>query len=271
MGHRPSIRGPKSVIDETETSQFDGSKRPSAHEHGLGDESSNEGHHYSIDNDDSISDNNGPATPGGTRRSPSLSTPISDHNNDDLNRRARSPSLGTPLRHRAGGLGESEDDFALDIDFGAADYQDGNMRSGSEDAQSLGGDIGEDGLAWDPHSMSFGTNKRHDTTSTSMVSRGAYRASISKIKGRDARSRDRLSSLGIAYKTLTPAFIKQTTRRLMKQHGATSSTVSADAVQALTDASDVFFQQSGADLGAYSQHAGRKTINEADVHLLMKR
>ncbi|KAK9321129.1 centromere kinetochore component CENP-T-domain-containing protein [Lipomyces orientalis] len=47
--------------------------------------------------------------------------------------------------------------------------------------------------------------------------------------------------------------------------------VSTEALQTVTDASDMFVKQTSSDLAKYAQHANRKTIDESDVLMLMKR
>ncbi|RAL67800.1 hypothetical protein DID88_008527 [Monilinia fructigena] len=47
--------------------------------------------------------------------------------------------------------------------------------------------------------------------------------------------------------------------------------LSRDALDAVMQATDWFFEQISDDLGTYSEHAGRKTIDESDVLMLMRR
>lgn len=39
----------------------------------------------------------------------------------------------------------------------------------------------------------------------------------------------------------------------------------------ITTRSHLFFEQASNDLAAYAEHAGRRTVDETDVELLMKR
>jgi histone H3/H4 len=57
----------------------------------------------------------------------------------------------------------------------------------------------------------------------------------------------------------------------LKTSGNGNVKLNKDTLEAIMQASDWFFEQVGDDLGAYAQHAGRKTIDENDVVTLMKR
>ncbi|KAK7207603.1 centromere kinetochore component CENP-T-domain-containing protein [Myxozyma melibiosi] len=62
-------------------------------------------------------------------------------------------------------------------------------------------------------------------------------------------------------------------RRLVKDLAKSLSSLptSVDGMNAIMAASEVYFKQVSEDLTAYAQHASRKTIDEADVVLLLKR
>ncbi|UKZ74177.1 hypothetical protein TrVFT333_001836 [Trichoderma virens FT-333] len=90
-------------------------------------------------------------------------------------------------------------------------------------------------------------------------------------KKRAKTSKTRVSKHNIEYPQLPPAFIRQVTNSAMQSAGLTNQRVAADTMSALTQASDWFFQQLGDDLGAYANHAGRRTIEERDVIALMNR
>ncbi|KAK9244911.1 centromere kinetochore component CENP-T-domain-containing protein [Lipomyces tetrasporus] len=70
-------------------------------------------------------------------------------------------------------------------------------------------------------------------------------------------------------KKLEQALPKKLIKDLIKN--LSSLPVSTEALQTVTDASDMFFKQAGSDLAKYAQHANRKTIDESDVLMLMKR
>ncbi|KAK9377323.1 centromere kinetochore component CENP-T-domain-containing protein [Lipomyces chichibuensis] len=68
---------------------------------------------------------------------------------------------------------------------------------------------------------------------------------------------------------LEPALPKKLIKDLAKNFS--SIPLSADACHALADATDLFFKQASSDLATYARHANRKTIDESDVLLLLKR
>ena len=80
-----------------------------------------------------------------------------------------------------------------------------------------------------------------------------------------------LSRHGIRYPSLPAAVIKRLVTIFAKQGGVANAKPSPEVLAQVTRASDMFFQQMGDDLGAYAEHAGRKTIDESDVITLMKR
>lgn len=84
-------------------------------------------------------------------------------------------------------------------------------------------------------------------------------------------SKTRISTHNIEYPQLPPAFVRQVTQAAIQTTGLINQRIPADTLGALTQASDWYFQQLGDDLGAYANHAGRRTIEERDVITLMNR
>lgn len=84
-------------------------------------------------------------------------------------------------------------------------------------------------------------------------------------------SKTRISKHNIEYPQLPPAFVRQVTQAAIQTTGLINQRIPADTLGALTQASDWYFQQLGDDLGAYANHAGRRTIEERDVITLMNR
>lgn len=73
---------------------------------------------------------------------------------------------------------------------------------------------------------------------------------------------------GIAYPSLPAGVVK----RLAQRFAGRTSKIGPDALAAVAQASDWFFEQLGEDLRAYANHArGRTTINESDMLTLMRR
>lgn len=96
-------------------------------------------------------------------------------------------------------------------------------------------------------------------------------------RSRDANSQKRVkkkgknvSKYGIEYPSLPPAVVKRLATTFAKMSGAKGK-ISPDALKAIMQASDWFFEQLGEDLQAYAKHAHRKTIDESDMLTLMRR
>lgn len=91
-------------------------------------------------------------------------------------------------------------------------------------------------------------------------------------RGLKARKKQkRISQHGIEYPPLPPAFVKRVAQTALQSSGLSNQRLSAETLDALIQASEWFFEQLGDDLGAYADHAKRKTIEESDVFTLMKR
>lgn len=87
---------------------------------------------------------------------------------------------------------------------------------------------------------------------------------------RSAAKELRVSKHGIEYPSLPTNLVKALAQSFTRQYSG-SSKLPKDAVLAIQQASDWFFEQAAEDLAAYAEHAGRKTIDEADAVALMKR
>lgn len=90
-----------------------------------------------------------------------------------------------------------------------------------------------------------------------------------------AQKRLKLSAHGIAYPSLPAGVVKRIAQTFASSGasgaGKSKAKLGSDTVAALSTASDWFFEQVGIDLQRYASHAGRKTIDESDVMLLMRR
>ncbi|KHN98688.1 Histone-fold protein [Metarhizium album ARSEF 1941] len=84
---------------------------------------------------------------------------------------------------------------------------------------------------------------------------------LSKPKKRQRR----VSRHGVEYPALPPTFVKRVAQTALQSSGLSNPRISADTLTALTQASEWFFEQLGDDLGAYANHAKRKTIEESDM------
>ncbi|OTA56844.1 hypothetical protein K449DRAFT_425113 [Hypoxylon sp. EC38] len=81
----------------------------------------------------------------------------------------------------------------------------------------------------------------------------------------------KISRHGIEYPSLPQGVVKRLATTLAKTAGVGKAKISADVLDAIMQASDWFFEQLGDDLSAYARHAGRKTIDESDMMMLMRR
>ncbi|KAK4208697.1 centromere protein T [Rhypophila decipiens] len=88
--------------------------------------------------------------------------------------------------------------------------------------------------------------------------------------GKVTKRGKKLSKYGIEYPSLPPAVVKRLATTFAKTSGSKGK-ISPDALKAIMQASDWFFEQLGDDLQAYAKHAHRKTIDESDMLTLMKR
>ncbi|KAG5952121.1 hypothetical protein E4U53_001580 [Claviceps sorghi] len=104
-------------------------------------------------------------------------------------------------------------------------------------------------------------------------SEAAQPSSVAKPRQRKRpkKPQRRISKYGIEYPPLPPSFVKRVAQTALHSSGLSNPRVSTDTLTALTQASEWFFEQLGDDLGAYADHAKRKTIDESDVATLMRR
>lgn len=95
---------------------------------------------------------------------------------------------------------------------------------------------------------------------------------MSTKENRPGRKRKELhiSRSGNEYPSFPPSTLKKLATGLLKSHGG-NARISKDTLAALGQATDWFFERVGQDLAAYSRHAGRRTIEDADMITLMKR
>jgi histone H3/H4 len=80
----------------------------------------------------------------------------------------------------------------------------------------------------------------------------------------------KLSQFGIEYPSLPPTVIKRLASTFARSYGG-SGKLNKETIAAISQTSDWFFEQVSEDLASYADHAGRKTIDEADVVTIMKR
>lgn len=80
----------------------------------------------------------------------------------------------------------------------------------------------------------------------------------------------KLSKVGLDYPSFPAAPVKKLALSFMKSQGSKAQ-LNKDALAALVQTTDDFFEQIGIDLAAYAQHAGRRMVEESDVLALMRR
>ena len=106
----------------------------------------------------------------------------------------------------------------------------------------------------------------HDTTVQSMD------ASVIEVQQKAIRKKKvKVSKHGVQYPSLPASVVKKLATTYARTSGNSKAKISKDTLDAIMQASDWFFEQVSDDLGAYANHAGRKTIDESDVVTLMKR
>ncbi|KAH6648706.1 centromere kinetochore component CENP-T-domain-containing protein [Truncatella angustata] len=96
-------------------------------------------------------------------------------------------------------------------------------------------------------------------------------AELSSKRGRRTKAGKKISKHGIEYPSLPQGVVKRLATTFAKTSGIGKAKISADTMNAITQATDWFFEQLGDDLSAYAKHAGRKTIDESDMITLMRR
>jgi len=91
-------------------------------------------------------------------------------------------------------------------------------------------------------------------------------------KSRTARKKNvKVSKHGIQYPSLPAGVVKKLATTFARTSGNNKAKINKETLDAIMQASDWFFEQVSDDLGAYAQHAGRKTIDESDIVTLMGR
>ncbi|OTB17030.1 hypothetical protein K445DRAFT_21222 [Daldinia sp. EC12] len=109
------------------------------------------------------------------------------------------------------------------------------------------------------------TEALQDTIISQVASHPAQRSTGRRKPGK------RISRHGIEYPSLPVGVVKRLATTLAKTAGVSKAKLSSDTVDAIMQATDWYFEQLGDDLSAYARHAGRKTIDESDMMMLMRR
>jgi len=100
---------------------------------------------------------------------------------------------------------------------------------------------------------------------------GTTRVAAAARKTRQKKRGVKLSKYGIEYPSLPAGVVKRLAQNFAQTSGVGKAKISPEALGAIMQASDWFFEQLGDDLQAYAKHAGRKVIDESDMLTLMRR
>ena len=96
---------------------------------------------------------------------------------------------------------------------------------------------------------------------------GLVASRVRKVRPKSAL----LSKHGIRYPSIPSRVVKKLAATFARTGGSSKAKINKATLDAITQASNWFFEQISDDLSAYSKHAGRKTIDETDVLTLMAR
>lgn len=80
-----------------------------------------------------------------------------------------------------------------------------------------------------------------------------------------------VSSHGVAYAPVSAVVVKRIASKFSRWSEKCKASLGKETIKAVTQATDCFFEQLGADLGAFAEHANRKNIDEGDVTTIMRR
>lgn len=130
----------------------------------------------------------------------------------------------------------------------------------------------EGGLPGVPDALSDRGSDIGDVTATATIIRQPVTNTETKsLDMRLLKKRKLISQHGIEYPSLPPTFVKRVAQTALQSSGLSNKRISTDTLIALTQASEWYFEQLGDDLGAYANHAKRKTIEDSDIATLMRR
>ncbi len=93
------------------------------------------------------------------------------------------------------------------------------------------------------------------------------------VRGKQTRKKwgPKMSDHGIEFPPLPPALVKRLAQNFAKTSGISKPRISPEVHDGIMQATEWFFKQAGTDLGNYAQHAGRNTIEDNDMLMLLRR
>lgn len=99
----------------------------------------------------------------------------------------------------------------------------------------------------------------------------ALQESRNRSSFKSSRKIQKISRYGKRLPSIPTSIIKKLATRFVRSSGQTKPKLNKECIGAIEQASEWFFEQLGDDLHSYSEHAGRKTIDETDMVALMRR
>ncbi|KAJ3503919.1 hypothetical protein NM208_g16415 [Fusarium decemcellulare] len=145
---------------------------------------------------------------------------------------------------------------------------------GDSDSDVGGAGFDYEGFEYDPVGVDDHSSINEEQVPEPTLTAHARRVEVDDRLPRGLKARKkqkRISQHGIEYPPLPPAFVKRVAQTALQSSGLSNQRLSAETLDSLIQASEWFFEQLGDDLGAYADHAKRRTIEESDVFTLMKR
>lgn len=196
---------------------------------------------------------------------------------------SRDPSLLFPQQEGDGTAEEEEDEQEAADDEGVAEDEDAADEEDTADAMEeaadalpAAGEEEEEDYETEPDADQDVEIEEDGQTLESQLRQGSIPRSLSPSSRQKKQTTARRKSLKVSrYGTPYPSLPSSVTKRLAtsfaRLHSGPTTKLSKDTLDAISQASDWFFEQIGEDLASYAEHAGRKTIEEADVVTLMNR
>ncbi|KAF2109736.1 centromere kinetochore component CENP-T-domain-containing protein, partial [Lophiotrema nucula] len=160
-----------------------------------------------------------------------------------------------------------EKSFA-DIDHQIVVDDENDLDETAADAQITGWESDDAGVDDDPTLKSY--REEPSAIDRSLRTHSPGHTGTAQARARRQRRELKLSRFGHEYPSFNAATVKNLASSFARSQG-TKGKIGKDTLDALVQTTDWFFEQIGEDLAAYSQHAGRKMIDEDDVIALMKR
>ncbi|KAB2580471.1 hypothetical protein BFW01_g3515 [Lasiodiplodia theobromae] len=190
---------------------------------------------------------------------------------------SRDPSLLFPQQEEEEDEQEAADDEGVAEDEDAVDEEDAeDAVEGAADALPAAGEEDEEDYETEPDADQDVEIEEDEQALESQLRQGSIPRSASPSSRPKKQTTARRKSLKVSrYGTPYPSLPSSVTKRLAtsfaRLHSGPTTKLSKDTLDAISQASDWFFEQIGEDLASYAEHAGRKTIEEADVLTLMNR